>query len=220
MTRSSRDQEPPESEPQSRGWQNKLDKLQSYGRYSADEDLAVEPVRTDPGKRLVALIIDTGVGYGLGIVASFIPVLKELLGNHLVLILFLVSRDALFQGRGVGKNLMGLRVVDLKTGKGIDLVASIKRNIVVFGPTLLTTVVFSILRLLPTGLIDQYVPGISSLLNQSAQNAISLVATLYTVVVLPYEIYRATARDDGMRWGDQFAGTTIVESNMDFSKII
>ncbi len=220
MTRSFKDQEDPEPKTRQPGWQSKLDKLTSFGRYSSDDDLAVEPVKIDPGKRLVSLIIDSGVAYGLGIAVSFIPLMKEILGTHLIFIFYLVIRDALFQGRGVGKNLMGLQVVDLKTGRPANLITSVKRNIVIFGPTLLVSVVSTVLRVIPTGVVDQYVPGFSTLVNQSAFTVIQVIGTVYTLIVIPYEIYRAYTRDDGMRWGDQFAGTTIVEAPMDFSRLV
>lgn len=216
MTRSFKDQDPEPEQP--KGWQSKLSKIESYGRYSSDDDLAVQPEKVDPGKRLVALIIDAGVGYGLGIVMAFIPFLKEVIGTHIVFISWLIVRDALFQGRGVGKNLMGLQVVDMKSGKPADLFSSLKRNIVIFGPALLVTIVSTILRLLPTALVETYVPGFSSFVNTSTSTAISLIGTVYTLIVIPYEIYRASSRDDGLRWGDQFAGTTIIEAPMDFSK--
>ena len=108
-------------------------------------------------------------------------------------------------------------MVDLKAGRGIDLRTSLKRNIVIFGPTLLVTLVSSILRLLPSAFIEQYIPGATSVLNQSVLGIITMAGSAYTLVVIPYEVYRAFSREDGMRWGDQFAGTTITEAPMDFS---
>jgi uncharacterized RDD family membrane protein YckC len=214
MTRSFKGQEP---EPGGKeGWQSKLDKIQSFSRYSEDE-IAVEPQKTDSGKRLVAFIIDAGVGYCLGLVLGPIPLIKDILHPSITMILYLVIRDAFWNGRGVGKNLMGLQVVDLKTGAPADLLTSIKRNIVIFGPALLINLTLSVLKLIPTTLIDQYIPGATSFLNQSVLGIISLVGSGYTLIVIPYEIYRTFTREDGMRWGDQFAGTTIIEAPMDFS---
>lgn len=216
MTRSFKGQDP-DSEPENKpSWQSKLDRIQSFSRYSSEE-IAVEPQKTDTGKRLVAFIIDAGVGYCAGLMLACVPLVKDVLHPPITMILYLVIRDSLFQGRGIGKNLMGLQVVDLKSGAGADLITSIKRNIVIFGPALLVTLVLSILKLIPGALIDQYIPNATSFLNQSVLGIINLIGSGYTLVVIPYEVYRTFTRDDGMRWGDQFAGTTIIEAPMDFS---
>lgn len=219
MTRSFKGKDP-DSEPGDKaGWQSKIEKIQSFSRYAADE-IAVEPQKTDSGKRLVAFIIDAGVGYCAGLLLACVPLIKDVLHPPITMILYLVIRDSLFEGRGIGKNLMGLQVVDLKTGGAADLMTSIKRNIVIFGPALLVTLVLSILKLIPTALLDQYIPNASSFLNQSVLGIINFIGSGYTLVVIPYEIYRTFTREDGMRWGDQFAGTTIIEAPMDFSNLL
>jgi uncharacterized RDD family membrane protein YckC len=180
-----------------------FDKMHKYG---ADEQLAVEPVQTDIGKRLVAGLIDVAVAYLFQIVINCIPYVNLVLGGFLPMVGFLIVRDALFNGRGIGKNLMGLQVVDLKTGQPASFVQSIKRNIVVFGPYMTLFIVNMLLRIMPNDMVSSVVTTV-----------VIGAGQIYTLAVIPYEAWRVYSRPDGLRWGDQFAGTSLVPADTDFS---
>jgi uncharacterized RDD family membrane protein YckC len=53
--------------------------------------------------------------------------------------------------------------------------------------------------------------------NEAVMSLINIVGMIYVAIVLPLESYRAYSREDGLRIGDELAGTTIVDSTMDFS---
>lgn len=157
-------------------------------------------------KRLVAGLIDVVAGYLVNLVVNCIPFVNMFLHDQLVLLMFLLVRDFLFNGRGVGKNLMGLQVIDVRTGAPVSLIQSIKRNITLYGPILLLFVVNQILKFIP----DE---GIKSII----QNVIVGAGTIYFIIAIPAEIYRVYTRPDGRRYGDEFAGTATVYADMDFS---
>lgn len=186
-------------------WRNKLGALNKYG----DSETLVQPVRVDFGRRLVAALIDVFAAYLAGVMVSFIPFVNIFLHLQLTMVIFLVVRDYFFGGRGIGKNLMGLQVVDVMTGEPASFIQSVKRNVVIFGPTLILYLTVSITKVAPMPYVSDFVRG-----------AIELAGTIYTAIVVPYEAYRTYARTDGLRLGDLLAGTAVVESNMDFSEPI
>ncbi len=175
-------------------------------KYGAGKKTSNPGSQVDIRMRLVAGLIDVMAGYIIGLAFSCIPLVNTYIHDLLILVSFLLVRDALFQGRGIGKNLMGLQVIDKATGKPASLMQSIKRNIVVFGPYLALYIVSTILRIVPNDTINSVVTNIAN-----------GVFTIYTMLVIPYEIYRVYTREDAQRWGDQFAGTAIVQADMDFS---
>lgn len=184
------------------GWRQRLVSASPYD----ESETTVALVKIDPGKRFVAAIVDIIAAYIVALIVSMIPFVKTFFDQFLTIALFLTVRDFLFQGRGIGKNMMGLQVVDIKTGQPISLPQTIKRNGIIFAPVIVLKIVSVILHILP-------IPFVSSAIG----NVIELAGTVYLTIVIPYEAYRVYARTDGRRWGDQFAGTTIVESRMDFS---
>lgn len=203
--------EPDESESQgesletpddSESWQNRV---QSY-KYGGEQKILAEATQVDIGKRLVAAMIDIAVGYVLGLAINIIPFINSYFNAQVVMILYLMCRDALFGGRGVGKNLMGLQVVDKRTRAPASMLQSIQRNIVLYGPALALYIFMPLLSLIP---IDQVRSFLSS--------AMQAVGGVYSFIVIPYEAYRVYSRPDGTRWGDQFAGTVIILADMDFS---
>ena len=200
--------EPRDKEPELREdspeWERKLDGL---SRYSKNAQTAITPVRVDAGRRLVAAIIDIAAANVIAVVIGMLPFINVFLPYQLIMVLFLLVRDFFFAGRGIGKNLMGLQVVDVMTGAPCSIVQSIQRNIIILGPILALFVLVSILKFVP-------IPAITD----TAMNIINLVGTIYTLAVIPYEVYRVYARADGLRFGDQLAGTALVEAPMDFSK--
>lgn len=177
-----------------------------FNKYGDDEKLAIDPTQIDIGKRLVAGLIDVFAGYLVGMFVNCIPFINMYIHDQLVMVVFLLIRDSLFNGRGVGKNLMGLQVVDIKTGEPASLIQSIKRNIVVFGPYLMLYFVNIALHLVPNDTVSSVVTS-----------AMQGIGAIYTLGVIPYEVYRVYSRVDGLRWGDQFAGTATIPADMDFS---
>jgi uncharacterized RDD family membrane protein YckC len=178
----------------------------SINKYRDDEHLAVEPVQVGIGKRLVAGVIDVMAGYLLQLVVNCIPLINVYIHDQLPLVGFLIVRDALFNGRGVGKNLMGLQVVDIKTGQPASFLQSIKRNMVVFGPYVALYLVNLLVAIVPNEMVTSVVT-----------NVVTGAGSVYTLAVIPYEVWRVYSRADGLRWGDQFAGTATIPADMDFS---
>jgi hypothetical protein len=192
-------------------WQRKLD---SPSVSSPDESL-IEPVRIDFGKRMVAGIIDLMCAYGINVVIGLIPFVNQILAFQLVMVLVLIVRDWFYEGRGIGKNLMGLQVVDIRTGQPCSLIQSIKRNIIMFGPPLVLYIIITVLNVMRLFKL----PGVT-MISGIGMDIINNLGFLYLLIVIPSEAYRAYNRADGRRFGDDFAGTTIVEAPMDFGSPI
>lgn len=169
----------------------------------------VEPDRIEIGKRLVALIIDFFACYLVGAAVALVPFLNTFLPLQTVMILVFLCRDFLFEGRGVGKNLMGIQVIDISSGQPCSLLQSVQRNIVLVAPYVVLTLFDSVLRFVP-------IPWI----NETVRNIINLVGMVYCAVVIPIEGYRVYNRQDGLRIGDDIAGTALVEAPMDFSTLL
>ncbi len=77
------------------------------------------------GKRILAYLID-GL---LMMVVCLIPIL-----GWIAVVVYGLVKDALFDGRSLGKKAMGIRVINLETGQPADFKDSILRNIVYFIP--------------------------------------------------------------------------------------
>jgi hypothetical protein len=178
----------------------------SLSRYKEGDELSIEPVQIDLGKRLVAGLIDVMTGYVLQLALNCVPLVNVYMQDQLPLVGYLIVRDALFNGRGVGKNLMGLQVVDIKTGAAASLGQSIKRNIVIFWPFLAIYLIHLFLKFVPNEMFGPLVT-----------NIVIGAGTVYTMAVVPYEAWRVYARADSLRLGDKFAGTATVLADMDFS---
>ncbi len=170
-----------------------------------DEEF-VEGKKPDPNKRIVALLFDFAAAYLVGVIIAMIPFVNRFIPLQIVLVAVLLSRDHLFGGRGFGKNLMGLRVVDAQSGDTPTIVQSILRNIVLMAPFVVLQTIPLLLKFSPFGWF-----------NEAVMSLINIVGMLYVAIVLPLESYRAYSREDGLRFGDELAGTTIVDSTMDFS---
>lgn len=173
------------------------------------EESAVQPVRIDISKRAVALVIDFAVSYFVGMIVALIPFVGTFIPMQFAMVIFLLCRDFLFEGRGIGKNLMGIQVIDQATGQPPMLLQSIQRNIVILAPFVVLQVINLVLSFVP-------IPW----LNQAVVNLVNIVGMLYCVVVIPVEAYRVYSRADGIRIGDEIAGTALVESQMDFSHFL
>ncbi len=137
---------------------------------------------------------------------TVIPFLVHFVSLSTTWVLLLLVKDYFFEGRGIGKNAMGLQVVDVATGEPCSLRQSIIRNMVILAPFAVLQVISLLLIFIPVGWLDAAV-----------KNLINILGMVYVAVVLPYECYRAYARDDSQRVGDELAGTAVIESSMDFS---
>jgi uncharacterized RDD family membrane protein YckC len=182
---------------------------QSVDYGSEEEGEAQEETAVQIGfkRRLVALILDFLAFYVVACAVMLIPFLNSYLSVNLVLCLLLLFRDILFQGRGIGKNLMGLQVIDAQTGGEPTLKQAALRNIVLFGPYLVIQVIGLVLHFIPIAMVNQVVITI-----------VNVVGLLYVVAVFPMEIYRAYTRPDGRRLGDELAQTEVIDSIMDFTQ--
>jgi hypothetical protein len=161
--------------------------------------------RIDPGKRAVALIIDLLAWYLVGAILNVLPLLVHLVSMTSIWILLLLTRDFWFEGRGIGKNFMGMMVIDAKTGHPCSFKQSVLRNIIILAPCAVLPIISVILTFVPLDWLREAVKSVTN-----------VVGAIYLVVVLPMECYRAYSRDDSLRLGDSWAGTEIVEANMDF----
>jgi uncharacterized RDD family membrane protein YckC len=168
-------------------------------------------------KRCVALVLDVGVAYFAGIMVSFLfgvictpfPMVSKAISLSTIMVLYLLIRDFLFEGRGVGKNLVGLQVVDSRFKRPASLRQSVVRNM----SWLLPFAVRAVVQIL--GLVIPFV-----WINRMIFDAVNILGAVYCMVMLPTEAYRAYNRVDGLRLGDEMAGTMVIESQMDFSRAI
>lgn len=170
----------------------------------------------EPVKRGVAFMIDIIVAFIssmiiaaiVSLLAKLIPPLGMVVTQQGLVIAFLLIKDYLYQGRGIGKNLMGLQVVDVYTGLPPSILQSAKRNVLFYVPLILTSILQLVLRFLPLG----------NQLNIFFQEASNLVCVIYVLAVVPAECWLAYNREDSRRLGDRFAGTGVVESEMNFTR--
>ena len=139
--------------------------------------------KADIGRRLVAVMID----YFIAGVLGTLPLLGGLLA-----IAYLLTRDAIWQafmvsgdwdGRSVGKRLMGLRVVRLDGGP-VDFATSAKRNV--------TLVAASIIIMVPV-------------VGRIAAPIVALGLSLF-------ELFLAVTDPQGRRFGDRLADTVVADA--------
>lgn len=173
------------------------------------ETAVVEPIKIEPGRRLMALGIDFGAAFLLSMVLVTIPLLGRFITQQLVILAVMLGRDYLFEGRGIGKNLMGLKVVDMASGERPGIKQVLIRNGIYLGPLLLIQIVDYIVMFVP-------LPEITSF----AKQAVNLLASLYVLVIVPVEAYRSYQSKDSMRLGDALAGTCLLETDMNFNNLL
>ena len=183
-------------------------------------DAVFEPERIEPTRRLTALGIDFGVGFVGSMFLMLTPILNMFMTSQMIIILYLMIRDYFFEGRGIGKNLMGIQVVDIYSGDSPSMRQVIERNGIYLGPLLICQVLALLVNLL-LPLITHILPvqaigpltGLVSVIG----NIIVAASALYLFVILPLESYRSYERDDSMRLGDEIAGTCLANTDMSFS---
>lgn len=178
----------------------------AYG--DGQNEQAEEPSahKVDPSKRIIALMFDTVACWLVAIITVMVPFVKDFVTLNIMMALLLLTRDFLFGGRGIGKNFMGLRVVDARTGGAPSLFQCFLRNIILLAPFLVLQIVGTLLKFVP-----------SNSVSETVMTLINIIGTVYCIIVLPLESYRAYSRPDSLRKGDELAHTTIVEAPMDFS---
>ncbi len=186
-------------------------------------DAVFEPEHIEPGRRLTALGIDFGIGFFVSMFIMLLPVVNIFLTSQMIIMLYLIFRDYFFEGRGVGKNLMGIQVVDIYSGNSPSLRQVIERNAIYLGPLLICQVLALLVNLL-LPLLTHILPvqAIAPLTTtvSAIGNIIVAIATLYLFVILPLESYRCYDREDSMRLGDEIAGTCLANSDMSFSNFL
>lgn len=177
--------------------------------------LLVNLTYIEPVKRGVAFMIDIIVAFILSMIiaaivsllAKLIPPLGAVVTQQGLVIAFLLIKDYLYQGRGIGKNLMGLQVVDVYTGLPPSILQSAKRNVLFYVPLILTSILQLVLRFIPLGNINIFL-----------LDASNMICVIYVLAVVPAECWLAYNREDSRRLGDRFAGTGVIESEMNFTR--
>lgn len=196
-----------------------LNKAPRFQVPSADDTGPLNLV--DPKKRSVALIFDIITAFSIAmiinvltspilmLISGLVPGLGQFITKDIFIVIFILFKDRLYQGRGIGKNLMGLRVVDIETGEGATWLQSAKRNAIFIVPFILY---------FAAGVASPFFPVAE--LRMVIQNIVWLLCSAYVLAVFPLECYLAYNSMDGRRVGDKFAGTKIIDSEMDFSKLL
>jgi uncharacterized RDD family membrane protein YckC len=173
---------------------------------------------TDPQlqqKRFIAAAIDIAILIALGVVLALAAIAVscsgaaahvdflathggDLIGVAISLVSFgyVIGRDVVAGDRSVGKKLMGIRVVT-QMGAPIGIMESIKRN-ALFAPGVALGVVLSVVGLLPGGgcLVCLLWP-------------LRMLAGIAALGALIWELIQIAQNPDGVRVGDQMAGTRV-----------
>jgi uncharacterized RDD family membrane protein YckC len=167
-------------------------------------------------KRLIAAAIDIAIyvalAVGLGImqaIATFALARSSSVaviyagrilnfGMALVSLAYVLGRDVLGNGRSLGKKFQDIRVVTV-AGAPVGLIDSVKRN-AIFAIGTLLGVIAATLRLVPC-LGDAVVCLMTPLF---------FLALLLLVAAVIVEIVKITQDAQGVRFGDEIAGTRVV----------
>ncbi len=156
------------------------------------ESPTLEPDATgkpDAVKRFLAMLID---GIISAVLSFAVGIISSILGG-IVAAAYWVVRDGLdidfMKHRSLGKKVMKLNVVRLD-GKPMDLETSVKRNWM-FGFGAISSILI-------------YIPILGWIL--------ILVGGLIAACIGLYECYKVLTDKEGRRWGDELAGTRVVES--------
>lgn len=168
-------------------------------------------LRAQPGRRLVAAwVYDFLPYYWIAVVSM--QALSYISGAAIIekvpllvpaLLLFL-TRDYYFEGRGIGKNFLGLQVIDTKTGGSPTMLQSVIRNFPFVGPYLIYQLAVLIFFLVP-------MPH-----SEPVLLIVKYIAQAWAILLLPIEGY-LMHRGNGRRLADRLSGTTVIFQNRDFS---
>jgi uncharacterized RDD family membrane protein YckC len=155
-------------------------------------------------KRLVAAAIDIGILIGVAIVMGIVTVIAGFISGWLSLIMsvmgmlvscgFMLARDILGGDRSLGKKLQGIRVLQTN-GAPVTIMESAKRN-AIFAAGNAVGVLAALLGFIP-------VVGCLAV----PLYALCGIASLAAVVV---EFVKISQDPEGIRLGDQYAGTKVV----------
>lgn len=159
--------------------------------------------RPQPGRRFVAAwAYDYLVCFWLAVWT--IEILKATFGSavtelplSVVACLFMLARDFPFEGRGFGKNLLGLRTVDARTGEKPSFCQSIIRNSVLLGPFLLYQLVLGLHKTVWAGQTTDLLMLVKG---------ICLLAGSLLLLLEGLSLHRGR----GLRIADKLAGTKVV----------
>jgi len=169
------------------------------------------PLRAQPGRRLVAAWVYDFLPY-YWISVFLVQLLSYVLDASLVqklplmvpaMCLFLM-RDYFFEGRGIGKNFLGLRVIDAKTGGAPTLKQSITRNFLFVGPYLIYQFIAFACFLYPF----QHAASVLAV--------VKVITQAWTILLLPVEGF-LMHKGDGRRLADKLSGTKVIFQRHDFS---
>ncbi|MCC7528513.1 MAG: RDD family protein [Candidatus Melainabacteria bacterium] len=170
-------------------------------------------LRAQPGRRLVAAwVYDFLPYYWIAVVSM--QALSYIFGAAIIekvplmvpaLLLFL-TRDYYFEGRGIGKNFLGLQVIDTKTGGSPTMLQSVIRNFPFVGPYLIYQLAVLIFFLVP-------MPH-----SEPVLLIVKYIAQAWAILLLPIEGY-LMHRGNGRRLADRLSGTTVIFQNRDFSNL-
>jgi uncharacterized RDD family membrane protein YckC len=146
-------------------------------------EVGVRP-KVDLGKRFLALLID---GILAGVAGAILSIVHPVLGA-LASAGYMVLRDGLtfpvMDQRSIGKRLIGLRPVRLDGGP-MDPETSLRRN---------------------------WMFGIGGLAQLTWLFGLAWILSLAGTILFFYEVYKVFTDPAGRRWGDEMAGTQVVES--------
>ncbi len=145
--------------------------------------------KPDAVKRFLAMLID---GIISAVLSFAVGIISSILGG-IVAAAYWVVRDGLdidfMKHRSLGKKVMKLNVVRLD-GKPMDLETSVKRNWM-FGFGAISSILI-------------YIPVLGWIL--------IIVGSLLALCIGLYECYKVLTDKEGRRWGDELAGTKVIES--------
>jgi uncharacterized RDD family membrane protein YckC len=113
-------------------------------------------------------------------------------------LVYVLGRDVLAGGRSIGKKLMNIRVVGASGGP-VTFGESLKRNML-FAPGLALALIGAILGLLPLGV---------GCLMQCLLWGPRMLAGLFALGAVGWEIYQIVSQPEGIRQGDKMAGTRV-----------
>lgn len=162
--------------------------------------------RPQPGRRFVAAwAYDYLVCFWLAVWT--IEILKATFGSTVselpllvVACFFMLVRDFPFEGRGFGKNLLGLRTVDATTGEKPSFWQSIIRNSVLLGPFLLYQLVLGLHKTVWAGQTTDLLMLVKG---------ICLLAGSLLLLLEGLSLHRRR----GLRIADKLAGTKVVSTD-------
>ena len=151
--------------------------------------------------RFVAFIIDLSICFLASLTVTLIPFVNNFLPWLVVFLMLFLIKDGIFDGRGLGKNILKLKIVDSETSESISYKQSIIRNGIIIVPILFFNLIYPLIT-----------PFIK---NPQYQNYIYLgcmvISFIYFVFISLAEAYKIFYLNDTVRLGDKLAHTEVIE---------